>query len=92
MKQTLTLALTIAAILSGCCREHGQITSVYFPEPPVEILTNEDVGMDIINYFNIIQLPGGGYRMYFSGWKGETYTDDNFEIGQHLYYAESEDG
>lgn len=92
MKQILTLALTIAAILSGCCREHRQIASVNFPDPPVEILSNEDVGMDIINYFNIIQLPGGGYRMYFSGWNGETYTDDNFEIGQHLYYAESEDG
>ena len=74
MRQILALALTVVAIISGCCRverKTSQIKAVNFPEPPVEILTNEAVGMDLINYFNIIQLPEGGYRMYFSGYKAE---------------------
>ena len=46
MKQKLVLAVA-AVVLAGCCRgntEPKQIKAVDFPEPPVEILTNEAVG------------------------------------------------
>lgn len=98
MKQALAITLLLSAILAGACKtgtcskERGDITEVCFPEPPVEILTNEAVGMDMINFFNIVQRPEGGYRMYFSGWNGDVYDDDTYMIGQNLYYAESEDG
>lgn len=94
MKNLLSLILLIF-VLSGCCRgtgEPGPVTGIRFPEPPVEILTNGAAGVDMINLFNIVPLPEGGYRLYFSGFNGDTYGDDNYWIGQHLYYAESQDG
>lgn len=90
MKHCIAIALTAALVLTGCRPDRQQIVSVDFPEPPVEILTNESVGMDLINYFNIIQLPEGGYRMYFSGYIQEECGPD-WEA-QNLYYAESDDG
>ena len=92
MRKRLALVLMAVAI-AGCCRgnpEPEQIKAVNFPEPPVEILTNEAVGMDLINYFNILKLPEGGYRMYFSGYKADECGPD--WDNQNLYYAESADG
>ena len=90
MKHFFAIALTAALALTGYRHDLRQIASVDFPEPPVEILTNEAVGMDLINYFNIIRLPEGGYRMYFSGYIQEECGPDR--DSQNLYYAESEDG
>ena len=92
MKTHLTVTVfLIAAVLSSCCRkEVKEIASVSFPEAPIEILSNEGVGMNLINYFNIIQLPEGGYRMYFSGYKADECGPD--WDNQNLYYAESADG
>lgn len=94
MKNLLTL-IFLALALSGCCRGSGEprpVTGIRFPEPPIEILTNEAAGVDMINLFNIVPLPEGGYRLYFSGFNGDSYGDDNYWIGQNLYYAESQDG
>ena len=88
-------ALVIGAIFAACCpkqQEPRQIAQISFPEPPIEIMTNDAVGMRMINLFNIIQLPDGGYRLYFSGFTGDSYGDDNYWQDQHLYYAESADG
>ena len=92
MKKHLTVTVfLVAAILSSCCRkEVKDIASVSFPEAPIEIMSNEGVGMNLINYFNIIQLPEGGYRMYFSGYKADECGPD--WDNQNLYYAESADG
>lgn len=89
-RTSLAFALIVSAILGGCGQTTKEISEVSFPEPPVEILDNKTVGMDMINYFNILQLPEGGYRMYFAGYKEEVDGPD-FER-QNLYYAESEDG
>ena len=90
MKHVLSLAIILSALLAGCCQKEKEIVAVHFPEPPVEILTNETVGMDVINYFNIIQRPEGGYRLYFAGYS-ESVNGPEFDH-QDLYYAESEDG
>lgn len=90
MKHALSLAIILSALLAGCSQKEKEIVAVRFPEPPVEILTNETVGMDVINYFNIIQRPEGGYRLYFAGYS-ESVNGPEFDH-QDLYYAESEDG
>ena len=91
MKNALALAISlVAAILSsGCRQELKDISSVSFPEAPIEIMCNEDIGMELINYLNIIQLPDGTYRMYFSAIKEK---GDGSDWDQNLYYAESTDG
>ena len=87
MKRFLLLC-TLAAALCACGRK--TLTGVSFPEPPIEIATNEDFGMGLINYFNIIQLSDGTYRMYFSANEGSGIAED--EWAQNLYLAESADG
>ena len=84
----LLLLYTLAAALCACGRE--TLIGVSFPEPPIEIATNEDFGMGLINYFNIIRLPDGTYRMYFSANEGSGIAED--EWAQNLYLAESADG
>ena len=49
MKHVLSLAIILSALLAGCSQTEKEIVAVHFPEPPVEILTNETVGMDVIN-------------------------------------------
>lgn len=88
MMKRLFLFCTLAAALCACGREN--LIGVSFPEPPIEIATNEDFGMGLINYFNIIRLPDGTYRMYFSGNEGSGIAED--EWAQNLYLAESADG
>ena len=78
----------LAAALSSCGRE--KLIGVSFPEAPIEIATNADFGMGLINYFNIIQTPEGIYRMYFSGNEKSGIAED--EWAQNLYLAESADG
>ena len=94
MKHILSLALILSALLVGCRQTENlpekEIAAVFFPEAPVEILTNVAVGMDVINYFNILQRPEGGYRLYFAGFK-ESVNGPDFDH-QDLHYAESEDG
>jgi hypothetical protein len=80
MKYSLAIALTAALVLTGYRHDPQQIVPVDFPEPPVEILTN---------YFNIIRLPAGSYRMYFSGYTQRECGPDRDK--QDPYYAESED-
>lgn len=87
MKRLLVVFLAAVAF---CACGRKTITGVAFPEPPIEIACNEDFGMELINYFNIIQLPGGTYRMYFSGNEKNGIAED--EWSQNLYWAESADG
>jgi hypothetical protein len=90
MRHALTLTLILSALLTGCCRTEKEIAAIHFPQPPVEILSNEDVGMDVINYFNIVPRPEGGYRLYFAGYT-ESVNGPEFDH-QDLFYADSEDG
>ena len=87
MKKALLYCL-FAALLCGCGGK--TLVGVSFPEPPVEIACNGDFGMGLINYFNIIRLPDGTYRMYFSGNEDSGVAED--EWSQNLYLAESSDG
>ncbi len=87
MKRLLLLCM-LAAALCACGRE--TLIGVSFPEPPIEIATNEDFGMGLINYLNIIQLPDGTYRMYFTANESSGIAED--EWAQNLYLAESADG
>ena len=87
MMKRLLLFCTLAAALCACGREN--LIGVSFPEPPIEIATNEDFGMGLINYFNIIRLPDGTYRMYFSANEESGIAED--EWAQNLYLAESAD-
>ena len=87
MKKLLLISLLVLA-LCGCGRK--TIVGVSFPEPPIEFATNADFGMELINYYNIIQLPDGTYRMYFSGNPLDGIAEN--ERNQNLYLAESADG
>lgn len=87
MKRLLLICISVLALCS-CGKK--RIIGVSFPEPPVEIACNADFGMELINYFNIIQTPDGSYRMYFSGNDSSGIAED--EWGQSLYLAESSDG
>lgn len=88
MMKRLLLYFLLTAALCACERE--TLVGVSFPEPPIEIASNEDFGMGLINYFNIIQLPDGTYRMYFSGNEVSGIAEE--EWVQNLYLAESADG
>ena len=79
----------LAAWLMCGCRPKT-LVGVAFPEPPVEIVSNEDFGMQLINMFNIIRIPDGTYRMYFIA-NPEDGIAENEHL-QNLYYAESQDG
>lgn len=87
MKKILLPCLLVLALCS-CGRK--TIIGVIFPEPPVEIVTNSDFGMELINYYNIVRLPDGTYRMYFSGNPVDGIAEN--ERSQNLYLAESADG
>ena len=87
MKKLLLISL-LALALCGCGRK--TIVGVSFPEPPIEFATNADFGMELINYYNIVQLPDGTYRMYFSGNPIDGIAEN--ERNQNLYLAESTDG
>ena len=87
MKKLLLISL-LALALCGCWRK--TIVGVSFPEPPIEFATNADFGMELINYYNIVQLPDGTYRMYFSGNPIDGIAEN--ERNQNLYLAESTDG
>lgn len=83
------LACVLAALLLFNRKPKAPI-GVSFPEPPVEIATNEDFGMQLINMFNIIQTADGTYRMYFIANPHDGIAEN--EKLQDLYYAESQDG
>lgn len=87
MRKILLLCLLAVAFL-GCGRK--TIIGVSFPEAPIELATNADFGMELINYYNILQLPDGTYRMYFSGNPLDGVAEN--ERNQNLYLAESADG
>ena len=87
MKKILLISL-LALALCSCGRK--TIVGVSFPEPLIEFATNADFGMELINYYNIIQLPDGTYRMYFSGNPLDGIAEN--EMNQNLYLAESADG
>lgn len=87
MKRPLLFALLALAF---CACGKKTLIGISFPEPPVEIACNEDFGMGLINYFNILRLPDGTYRMYFSGNEKSGVAEE--EWSQNLYYAESADG
>lgn len=87
MKKLLPICLLVLAFC-GCGRK--TIIGVSFPEPPVEIAVNTDFGMELINYYNILRLPDGTYRMYFSGNPVDGIAEN--ERNQNLYLAESADG
>ena len=87
MRKILLFCL-LAVAFCGCGRK--TIIGVSFPEAPIEFATNADFGMELINYYNIIQLPDGTYRMYFSGNPLDGVAEN--ERNQNLYLAESTDG
>ncbi len=87
MKRLFLLCLLEASL---CACGTQPIVGVHFPEAPVQIACNRDFGMGLINYFNIIQLPDGIYRMYFSGNEESGIAEDEWQ--QNLYVAESADG
>lgn len=87
MKKILLTSLVSLALCA--CGKKAPV-AVHFPEAPIEIACNQDFGMHIINYFNILQLPDGTYRLYFSG--NETSGIAEEEWQQNLYLAESADG
>ncbi len=91
MKRIL-LICSVAALLFSCGRVKAPV-GVSFPEPPVEIVANQDFGMQLINMFNIIRIPDGTYRMYFipyrmvgSQWIGEKMWE------RGLFLWKSKDG
>ena len=88
MKRIL-LICSVAALLFSCGRVKAPV-GVSFPEPPVEIVANQDFGMQLINMFNIIRIPDGTYRMYFIANPKDGIAEN--EKFQNLYYAESQDG
>ena len=79
----------LAAWLTCGCRPKT-LVGVAFPDPPVEIVSNADFGMQLINMFNIIRIPDGTYRMYFIANPKDGIAEN--EHLQNLYYAESQDG
>ena len=83
------LACMLAAWLTCGCRPKT-LVGVAFPDPPVEIVSNADFGMQLINMFNIIRIPDGTYRMYFIANPKDGIAEN--EHLQNLYYAESQDG
>lgn len=87
MKKILPIIL-VSIVICSCGKK--TLAGVSFPESPIEIVSNADFGMGLINYFNIIQLPDGTYRMYFSGNEKSGVAED--EWSQNLYLAESADG
>ena len=91
MKKFLSCALAcmLAAWLTCGCRPKT-LVGVAFPDPPVEIVSNADFGMQLINMFNIIRIPDGTYRMYFIANPKDGIAEN--EHLQNLYYAESQDG
>ena len=80
-------AIAILLLING--RRKAPI-GVSFPEPPIELASNQDFGMQLINMFNIIQIPDGTYRMYFIANPQDGIAEN--ENLQNLYYAESQDG
>lgn len=83
------LACMLAAWLTCGCRPKT-LVGVAFPDPPVEIVSNADFGMQLINMFNIIRIPDGTYRMYLIANPKDGIAEN--EHLQNLYYAESQDG
>ena len=83
------LACLFATLLLMGCRPKT-LVGVAFPDPPVEIVSNADFGMELINMFNIIQIPDGTYRLYFIANPKDGIAEN--EHLQNLYYAESKDG
>ena len=88
MKRILILC-AVAAMVFSCGRPKAPV-GVSFPEPPVELVANQDFGMQLINMFNIIRIPDGTYRMYFIANPKDGIAEN--EKFQNLYYAESQDG
>ena len=83
------LACIFATLLLMGCRPKT-LVGVAFPDPPVEIVSNADFGMELINMFNIIRIPDGTYRLYFIANPKDGIAEN--EHLQNLYYAESKDG
>ena len=77
-----------ALVLCACGKK--TIIGVSFPEPPIEIATNDEFGMELINMYNIIRTPDGMYRMYFIANPSDGIAEH--EDLQNLYLAESSDG
>lgn len=65
------------------------IKEVVFPDVPIEIFNNQECGMALINYFNIIQIEKNRYYLYYSGFSD---VNKDGEYDQNLYLATSEDG
>lgn len=84
------IAFLCLSAVALCACGGKTIVGVSFPEPPVEIASNESFGMGMVNYFNIIQAPDGTYRMYFAANEKSGIAED--EWSQNLYLAESADG
>jgi len=92
MRRTIIYCALFCALVALllCGRGRRTLVGVSFPEPPVEIATNADFGMGLINMYNILRLPDGTYRMYFIANPQNGIAES--ERLQNLYYAESQDG
>lgn len=97
MKRLLN-ALLALCVLASC--ENGNddnptefTTCVYFPEAPIEIMSNQDVSSNdydcrVINYFNIVQAKENLYYLYYAA-LGKYSGDADIEQG--LFFAYSND-
>lgn len=65
------------------------INEIVFPEAPIEILSNKELGMALINYFNIVKISPTCFYLFFSAFPDRTKGG---EFNQNLYLATSEDG
>ena len=92
MRRTLIYCAVICALIALLFwgRKPKAPIGVSFPEPPVEIATNAEFGMGLINMYNILRLPDGTYRMYFIANPQNGIAES--ERLQNLYFAESRDG
>ena len=85
-------------IICSCVNEHNkfnntsfkQIRKIVFPSDPIEIASNTDLNMQLINYFNIIRVKKDLYYMYYQAIGKDVPW--NSEWDQNLYFAYSRDG
>ena len=65
------------------------ISRISFPSPPIEICTSSELGVQFINYFNIVKVRDDMFYMYYQAFDGEVFHND---FDQNIYFAYSTDG
>lgn len=92
--RTRNLLTAIAAallILTSCGKASGPADKrfdIYFPSRPVVLFDNVQAGVQVINYFNIVQTDENMYRMYYIAVDNEVKIE---EFAHKLHIAWSDD-